>query len=119
MSLHTASASIAALYCLGDDPVAEAIFFQQRRREAVIPEPAAALPIDCLCDATLVFAVDDLLEARDDMGMAMLAQLHHDPAPAHLVGNRPGRARTGEGIEDEIAWVRRNFENSLQAVFLA
>jgi len=27
------------------------------------------------------------LQPRDDMRVALLSQLHHDPAPAHLVGN--------------------------------
>lgn len=32
--------------------------------------------------------------------MAVLAQLDHDPAAAHFVGDRAGRAGAGEGVED-------------------
>jgi ribosomal protein S5 len=43
------------------------------------------------------------LQARNDVGVAMLAQLHHDPAAAHLVGDGAGGAGAGEGVEDEVA----------------
>ena len=43
--------------------------------------------------------------------MAMLAQLDHDPATTHLVGNCAGGAGTGEGIEDEVVGVGGNMHN--------
>ena len=90
---------------LVDDPVAPLVLFQQRRREAVVAEAAAAFPVHGLRDAAGVFAVDDLFQARNDVRVAVLAQLHHDPAAAHLVGHRAGGAGTGEGVEDEVAGV--------------
>ena len=42
------------------------------------------------------------------MGLAMFAQLDHDPAAAHFVGDCAGGAGTGEGVEDEVAWVGGN-----------
>jgi hypothetical protein len=33
----------------------------------------------------------------------MLAELHHDPAAAHLVGDGAGGAGTGEGVDDKVA----------------
>ena len=50
------------------------------------------------------------LKPGNDVRVAMLAQLHHDPAPSHLVRDRAGRAGTGEGIENQIAGIRRNVE---------
>ena len=55
-------------------------------------ETAAALPVHRFTDAALVAAVDDLAQAGDDVGVAMLAQLDHDPAPPHLVGDGAGGA---------------------------
>jgi hypothetical protein len=51
-------------------------------------------------------AVNDLLQARHDVGMTVLAQLDHDPAAAHFVRDRASCAGAGEGVEDEVAWVR-------------
>ncbi len=65
------------------------------------------MPTDGLADSALVGAVDDLLQARDDVRMAVFAQLDHDPAPAHLVRDSAGGAGAGKGVEDEIAGVGR------------
>ena len=65
---------------------------EQRRRQAEVAEAAAALPADCLGDAAGVVAVDDLLEPRDDVRVAVFAQFDHDPAAAHLVGDGAGGA---------------------------
>jgi hypothetical protein len=87
-----------------DDRVAPAVVDDQAGREPVIAEsrrrlassrPAVMPPC--------VLAVDDLLQARNDVRMAMLAQLHHDPAAAHFVGHGAGGAGAGEGVEDEVA----------------
>ena len=86
-----------------DDRVPPAIVDDQAGRKLVIAEAATALPMHRLCDAALVHAVDDFLHAWDDVGVAMLAQLDHDPASAHLVCNCSSSAGTSEGIEDEIA----------------
>ena len=72
----------------------------QRGREAVVAETAAALPARAFRNAALVLAIDDLLQARDDMRVAVLAQFDHDPAAAHLVGDGAGGAGTGEGVEN-------------------
>ena len=97
---------------LVDDPVAPLILFQQRRRQTQVAEPATALPIHGLADATLIRAVDNLLQARHDMGMAVLAQLDHDPAPTHLVRHGAGGAGAGEGIEDEVARIGGDMDYS-------
>jgi hypothetical protein len=39
------------------------------------------------------------------VGVAVLAQLDHDPATAHLVRDRAGGAGASEGVEDEIAGI--------------
>ena len=96
------------------DPVAPLVLFQQRRRQAVVAETAAALPVDGLGDAAGVFAVDHLFQPGDDVGVAVLAQLHHDPAAAHFVGHRAGGAGAGEGVEDEVAGVGGDLNNSFQ-----
>ncbi len=79
-----------------DDPVAPVVFFQQRRRQPVVAESAAAFPVDRLGNAARVIAVNDLLQPRNDMGVAMIAQFHHDPAPAHLLGHCAGGAGASE-----------------------
>ncbi len=66
----------------------------------IVAEAAAAFPADGLRDAAGIFAVDHFLQARNDMGVAVLAQLHHDPAATHLVGDCTGGAGASEGVED-------------------
>ena len=83
-------------------------FWSSDGRKPVVAEPAAAFPAHGLGDAALVLAVDDLLQARDDVRVAVLAEFDHDPAAAHLVGDCAGRAGTGEGVEDQVAGVRGN-----------
>ena len=41
----------------------------------------------------------------------MLAELDHDPAAAHLVRHRAGRAGTREGVEDKVAGIGGNCQN--------
>ena len=59
---------------LVDHPVAPVSCLQQRRRQPVVAETAAALPVACLRDAAVILAVDDLLQPRDDVRVAVLAQ---------------------------------------------
>ena len=96
-----------------DHPVAPLVLFQQGWRQAVVTESAAPFPVDGLCDAAGILAVDDFFQAGDDVGVAVLAQLHHDPAAAHLVGDSAGGARTGERVEDELAGIGSDFNNTL------
>jgi len=77
--------------------------FSRSEGQAIIAETAAAFPVDRIGDATLVFVIDHFLEAGDDVRVAVLAKLDHDPAAAHFVGNGAGGAGTGEGVEDEVA----------------
>jgi hypothetical protein len=42
----------------------------------------------------------------------MFAQLDHDPAAAHLVGDCAGGAGTGEGVENEVAGISGNINYS-------
>ncbi len=99
---------------LVDHPLAPAILLQQARREAAIAEAATALPADGLGDPALVFAVDDFLQPRNDVGVAVLTQFDHDPAAAHLVRDSAGGAGAGEGVEDEVVWVCGDMDNSPQ-----
>src|SRR5579884_3354080 len=98
---------------LADDKIAKAVFFEQRRRKPVVAEAAAALPVHRLGDAAGVLAVDDLLEARNDVRVAVLAQFDHNPAAAHLVGDCASRTRAGERVEDDVAGNRGKLYNSL------
>jgi hypothetical protein len=47
----------------------------------------------------------------------MLAELHHDPAAAHLVRDGAGGAGAGEGVEDDIAGVGGDGKNLLNQLF--
>ena len=93
---------------LADDPIAPLVFLEQGWCNAVIAESAAALPVNGLGNAALIFAVDDFPQARNDVGVAVFSQLHHDPSAAHLVSYSSGCAGTSEGIEDEVARRRTN-----------
>ena len=48
------------------------------------------------------------------MGARVFAHLDADPAAAHLVGYGRGRAGAQEGIEDEVARIGCNLDDSLQ-----
>jgi hypothetical protein len=75
------------------------------------------LPIHGLADAALVLAVDDFFQAWNDVGVAVLAQLDHDPAAAHLAGHGAGGTGTGKGVEDEVAGCGSDFQDTLQETF--
>lgn len=83
-----------------DHRVSPTVVNDQRRRQFVVAETAAALPVHGFADAAGIVAVDNFFQARDDMGMAVLAQLDHDPAAAHFVRNCTGGTGAGEGVED-------------------
>src|SRR5947209_2085328 len=67
-----------------DDVVPELILLKQRRGEVVVAKTAPSLPIHGLCYPTGIFAVDDLLEPRNDESMTVVTEFDHDPAAAHL-----------------------------------
>ncbi|MNR15036.1 hypothetical protein D3C85_1315460 [compost metagenome] len=94
-----------------DHPVAPLILFQQRRCKAHVAKATATLPANCLADTALILAVDHLLKPRHDMGMAVFAQLDHDPAAAHFMGHSAGSAGAAEGVENEVAGVGGNSQN--------
>jgi hypothetical protein len=98
-----------------DDPLPPAVLLEQARRDTVVAEAPAALPPRGGRDAARILAVDDLLQPRNDVRVTVLAQLHHDPAAAHLVGDGAGGAGAGEGIEDEVAGVGSDVDDSLEA----
>src|SRR5262249_39088438 len=85
---------------LVDDPIVPRVALQQRSCEAVVPEASPALPADGLGYAAVVLTGDPPLEAGNDVRVAGLAELHHDPAPAHFMRNRAGGARAGKGVKD-------------------
>ena len=43
----------------------------------------------------------------------MLSHFDADPAPPHFMGNSGGGARAKEGVEDEVAGVGRDMEDTL------
>src|SRR5258708_37087531 len=86
-----------------DNPVAPLVLFQKRWRQPVITKPAAALPIDCLADSTLIGSVYHLPQARNDVRVNVLAQLDHDPASAHLLRNGAGCAGASQRIKHPIS----------------
>lgn len=92
-----------------DDPVAPLVLLEEGGGEVVVAEAAAALPVCGLGDAAFVVAVDDFLEAGDDVGVAVFAEFDHDPAAIHFVGDCACGAGTCEGVEDEIVGVGGNF----------
>ena len=89
---------------------------EHRRAEAVEAKPAATLPADAFGNAAL-FAVDDLVQARNAMADGVRAHFDADVAAAHLVCYRRGGAGAEEGIEDEVAGVGGDVEDALQEAF--
>src|SRR6516225_4568311 len=79
-----------------DHPVSEFVPLQHRRCQPPIAESPAALPAHRIGDATSILSVDYLLQTRDDVRLAMIAKLDHDPAAAHLVGDCASCPRTSE-----------------------
>ena len=71
----------------------------------VVTEAAATLPVNGFSDAAFVCAVDDFLEAGDDVGVTMFAEFDLNPAATHLVGDCACSAGTCEGVEDEIVGI--------------
>ncbi len=51
------------------------------------------------------------------MGVAVLAQLHHDPAPPHLVRHCARSAGTGKGVKDEVTGVGGDFKDAADEPF--
>lgn len=86
-----------------DDPVVPMVFFEEGGGEVVVAEATAALPIYGLGNAAGVLAVNDFLQAGDDVGVAVIAKFDHDPATVHFVGDGACGAGTCEGVEDEVA----------------
>jgi len=66
----------------------------------------AAFPLFGFGNPPSVGTVDDLLHPWNDMRITMLAQLNHNPPSSHLLSDGSCRARTSEGIEDEITAIR-------------
>ncbi|EGQ64137.1 hypothetical protein GGI1_23706, partial [Acidithiobacillus sp. GGI-221] len=63
---------MAALYSLLIIQLPHLSFFQQRGSQVVVAEAAATLPVHGLGNAAGVLAVDHLLQARNDVGVAVL-----------------------------------------------
>ena len=51
------------------------------------------------------------------MGNGVFSQFDTDVAAIHFVGNCCCGAGTEEGIEDEVAWIRGDVENTLDEAF--
>ena len=83
-----------------DDPVPPFVLFEQGGGEMVVTEAAAALPVDGFSDAAFVYAIDDFLEAGDNVGVAMFAEFDLYPAATHFVGDCACSAGASEGVED-------------------
>ena len=96
-----------------DDRVAPGVFFDEAWPQAVKAEAPAPLPAHGLGDAAGVFAVDNLVQARHTVGVAVLAKLNAYPAAAHFVGYGCRGAGTEEGVENKVAGVGGNMENAV------
>ena len=88
------------------------VLFEQGGGEMVVTETAAALPVDGCGYAAFVCAVDDFLEAGDNVSMAMFAEFDLYPAATHFVCDCACGAGASEGVEDKISWVCGKLKNS-------
>ena len=85
---------------------------KERFGKVIIFKPATAFPINGFWYTALVSAVNDFFHSRNDMRVAVLAKLAHDPTATHFMGYGAGCAGTGEGIKDEIpevSWMLEYF----------
>ena len=102
---------------LVDDKVAELVLLQQAWGQLIELEAAAAFPVLRLADAALVGAVGDHLQARIAVGVGVVAQLNADISPAHLLRHGRRGARTEETVENEVAGVAAQCEDTLYKAF--
>ena len=85
-----------------DDGVAKAVVFDKGGGEAVVAETAAAFPFLRFCYAARIGAIDYLSKAGKDVGIAMLAKFHHNPATTHFVGDGTGCAGSTKRIQNQL-----------------
>src|SRR4030042_1153130 len=88
-----------------DDPIANPVLFEKRRTKPVVPKPSSTLPANGFRDSALVRTINNLLHTRDNVRVAVFAQLHTDPPSPHLMPYRTCCARTGKGIEHPVIGV--------------
>src|SRR6266851_3305490 len=92
--------------------IANATFrIKYRLAQLVETKSAATLPVNAFRDTTL-FALDDLSQAWDAMGNSMFTHLNSDVAPAHLLRDCGGSARTKKRIEDEIPRIGAHLDDA-------
>src|SRR4051812_21199270 len=94
-------------------PIAPPVFFQQRWRETVALEPAATHPRHGAGNTAVVIAINYLPKTRDDVCEAMVTELHHNPATAHLVRDGAGRSGASKRVEDKFARIGGDLDYSL------
>ena len=68
----------------------------------VVAETATTFPAYGLGDAAGIFAIDYLLQPRNDVSVAVLAEFDHDPAAMQFVRDSASCAGASKRIEDQI-----------------
>src|SRR5215813_15252552 len=96
-----------------DDAVVPFIFIQQRWCKHEVTEPSSTLPSDSLCHSTLINCIDDSPQTWNDVRVAMLSQLDHNPAATHFMGYRAGGARAGKGVQHPVTRLGSHSDNPL------
>src|ERR1035441_2861033 len=82
-----------------------------------VTETTAAFPSGRFRHTAWIFAVDDLLQARDDVRVAVLTEFNHNPTAAHLLGDCTSSAGTCERIKNDVAGTCCNIEDLSQQFF--
>lgn len=99
-----------------DTFVNSAFLIKDSFAQTIEAEPAATLPADRSRNSTL-FTVNHLLQARHAMGHSMFTHFNTDIAPPHFVGNSSRGAGAKEGVQDEVAGVGSDMEDTLNECF--
>src|SRR6185312_9929499 len=99
-----------------DFGIDSALVIEHPGTELVEAEAAAAVPTDTFRNAALL-AIDDFHETRLAMRARVLAHFDADPASAHLVRDGGGGAGAEEAVEDQVAFIGGDMNNTLEQCF--
>ena len=95
-----------------DDRFSEGVLVDEGGSQLVETVSAALFPFGGLGDPARVFPGDHLVKTHFAVGVGMTAHFNADVPAAHLVGNGGGRAGAEEGVENQVAGVGGNVNNT-------
>ena len=95
-----------------DDRLSEGVLVDESGGQLVKTVPAALLPFGGLGDPARVLPGNHLVQTHLAVGVCVTAHFNPDVPAAHLVGNGGGRAGAEEGVENQVAGIGGNVNNT-------